>query len=969
MSWHFYYQKTPESAWEIADAKDRDVIVRAVEPPFTTILDLNTEVVDGMKREDMDAIKYRGPLYFDFDSDSIEEVIPQFQKFLSKLTDIDVDLRQVELYASGGKGFHVIVPMEMFLLKPAPSGYPFLPAIYKEIAQQLYVDTLDLRVYTARRGRMFRTLNVKRTNGKYKVQLSVEQARSITPDLYNEWTSQPCEPWAPNPPVHNSELALLFTQSQDKVKELVAKRGTSKADEKLVAQFKGEMPESLKMVGRGENIREDAGFQRIATQIAITAHAIGLSIDQVLADCEGLIESHQSDGYRYNTPNKRRKELIRMYDYMQDNPCYEFSAGAIKNLLVKGTPTPDLSTPIEDEHGVLEEDDDLDIDDDVARGVRFNRAGIFCKTYDKEAKEFKLIKLAHLGLDNVSMVMNLDKEEVVGYEFDVFVEGKYRGRKSVTSNSIATASQLKTTLGSSYSVGMQMTESQAAGFLDLMRKKAEVYNNMIRNVPREGVDVIRLPDTETQQGRVEIIYAAPANLGGVVTLDGVPGKYKLQTVNGSDGEFRSDLLSAPRMDEGDTEELVKFFDSFFRLYDDRVMARVLGYYLACFLAQPLRHKWNQFPILQVYGEAGAGKTSMCQFMGSMHFYNKQPTVWSAGDMTPFALQSLLQSSGSIPVIFDEFKKRELGLKKAQDFMMIMRNSYTGNMGGKGRVNRDAGQSTLSVQQSAAVAPLIFLGEEFESQTAIVDRSIIVPMVGKKTAEDMNADWNFCSSRRTNLGKWGRFCALKALELDMDEMGEMYDDFNAKMLAVAQGMPARPIYNNVVLLMGLEFGRMTLSVYFEDRYNDKFEALKSEILNNLHTAVPRNQSEASKVLSALAALTGRPMSDPFHLELGVDYMPATDGATQEPCVDIHLVNAWDKYSRAKRSQGEEVLYNSEAAFVNALMRHRAVLDNICVDSPLKGGRPSVKVARFNLRTLYDEELVEEFKDLERAKFLS
>ena len=38
-----------------------------------------------------------------------------------------------------------------------------------DIAYELYVDTLDLRVYSGRKGRMWQTPNVKRESGKYNV--------------------------------------------------------------------------------------------------------------------------------------------------------------------------------------------------------------------------------------------------------------------------------------------------------------------------------------------------------------------------------------------------------------------------------------------------------------------------------------------------------------------------------------------------------------------------------------------------------------------------------------------------------------------------------------------------------------------------------------------------------------------------------------------------------------------------------
>jgi len=968
MAWFFYRQKTPESAWEISDARLREAIIKETKPPFTTILDLDTEITDEMGVDDLRNVHYRGPLYFDFDSDDIGGVIPKFQKFLSKLEEMGIDLAQIELYATGGRGFHVVVPMQVFLTNPSKRGYRFLPHIYKEMAYGLYVDTLDMRVYSARKGRMFRTANVERTNGKYKVQLTVEQARCITPERYESLTSKPGPVIKIADPVMNPELALRFTQARSKVEEVIKKRkGRSGVDAKLVEAFSGLFPSTLQMIGRGEHIREGCGFQKIATQLAITAHALGKTEHDLLQVCEGLIESHQSDGSRYNTPTKRKRELSRMYHYMQDNPCYEFSSGAIRSLVEEGVTTSDLDLPTEDPYGVIDEDDeDDDADEAVSKGVRFNKQGIFAKKRMDDGTT-RMVTLSRIGIDNVASLQTLGDPRVCGYEIDLYVEGKFRYRTAVSINAMLSVTEFRRSLSAGASAAMQMTDAQVNAMLDRLRKRAEKNNRTVTNVPREGVDVVPLPDTETETNRVEIIYAGPSAYG-VITKDssGDPDRktgYRLQTVNGSvDGEFKSDLLSAPILE--DTPQTQRFFDRFFDLYEPGVMSRVVGFYLACFLAQPLRYVAHQFPMLQVYGLAGTGKTSMNHLLSHLHSYRRAIPIWSAGDITPFALQSILQSSGSIPVILDELKRREMRSTRAQDFLMIMRNNYTGNSGGKGKVTRDVGQSTLAVVQHASVAPLVFLSEEMETQTAVIDRSVVVAMQNVHRF-DSKSPWHACMNDPRVLSSLGHLCVRKVLELNLGELADQVKAAEMKLAkSCARTLTSRQLYNNAVVLVGLEFGRRVLGLVFGKRYDEKIRALRDTLVTTMDESVPVNQSEASKVLSTLAHLSGKPATDPFGLVLGVDYQPSVHRATKEPCVEIHLFNAWDKYSRYRRAQGEEVLYQSEAAFISAMTHHPCAVDLICAGSTLKGGRSTVKVVRFQLRRLYNEERVEEF-DMGRA----
>ena len=60
-------------------------------------------------------LKYSGPLYFDWDSDSIEETIAPVHRFCDKLVEMGVDMNGLRFYATGGKGFHCEVDPIHFL--------------------------------------------------------------------------------------------------------------------------------------------------------------------------------------------------------------------------------------------------------------------------------------------------------------------------------------------------------------------------------------------------------------------------------------------------------------------------------------------------------------------------------------------------------------------------------------------------------------------------------------------------------------------------------------------------------------------------------------------------------------------------------------------------------------------------------------------------------------------------------------
>lgn len=188
----FWFQLTGgEDAWLEATSEHRQKILRERRPAFMTVLDAHSSPDASWDREEYAKMRYSGPFYQDFDAEDISETIPQFQKFLANLKDMGVNLHCLRLYATGGRGFHIEIPEPVFMSKVPKTGVTALPYVYREMAMSLVVDTLDLRVYTGRRGRMWRTMGVERSkggvpSGRYKVPITVDEALAMTPELYDE---------------------------------------------------------------------------------------------------------------------------------------------------------------------------------------------------------------------------------------------------------------------------------------------------------------------------------------------------------------------------------------------------------------------------------------------------------------------------------------------------------------------------------------------------------------------------------------------------------------------------------------------------------------------------------------------------------------------------------------------------------------------------------------------------------------
>jgi hypothetical protein len=126
----------------------------------------------------------KGDFPLDFDNKNNPENALQNMKTLClyHLPEyFDVDPYDMQFFCSGSKGFHAVIPADVF---GAEAGDPYLPLIYKKIAAEwaskLSLKTLDMSMYCMGKGKMFRIPNVRRSNGRYKVPLTVDEVTNLS---------------------------------------------------------------------------------------------------------------------------------------------------------------------------------------------------------------------------------------------------------------------------------------------------------------------------------------------------------------------------------------------------------------------------------------------------------------------------------------------------------------------------------------------------------------------------------------------------------------------------------------------------------------------------------------------------------------------------------------------------------------------------------------------------------------------
>lgn len=916
MAWYCYWSPKKEAEWQLALASERPKLETGNKAEFTTALDLNADFSD--PNTEHSKVHYRGPFYVDFDSADIAEAIEQFKKFLNNLVDeYEIDLNSISIYASGGKGFHAVIPTALFLDKPSAAGYQGLPMRYKEMAQAMFFDTLDLSVYTAKRGRMWRVANFKRTNNHYKVQISAEEALNMTVEQYDVVTSAPRPALALTKPELSGKLALLFTQASDRVENHLKKNGNRKRDTNLLAKFEGRIPPTITQLMAGEGIKPDIGFQSIATQLAVAAHALGMTKVDFIAGCEGICQNHQGDGTRYGSFRLRKKELERMFDYMADNPMYEFSAGAIKGLIVGNAP--DLNTG-----EVTDVDAEGKSQMSLTLGMSVTKAGI----YKLNSEGFR-VAVCGIGIDNVQYLQHLATGAAIGYQVDVFVDGKYKTKKRLTMDYFSSKARFQGFTMAAGAVGCQASDNQIAALADVMRKVAVTNeeNGIVYVVNREGLDLVPLAD---QPGEFDLIWMSPDK---VLSKRGISYAFVDGIYGGEDMPYKTDLLNAPLIphpkgNRRDGEKYLKpeevaqlkeDLHNLFRINSPTQVAKLVGWTMAAFIAPVLRKEFKQFPLLHIYGTSGAGKSSTTDMLARFQYHINPPVMMSASGST--AVPFTLKSTGTASMILwvDEYKPSEMQHGEANRMKYILRTSYDGLQVGRGRVAKESGESHVVTQSQRQLAPIAFMAEFMETQKAIVERCVIVGL--REQDNKKHAEWFKALGNPQYFGSVGRLLVETILfryepEVFHKALREAEEKIK-EYLGDTQG--PRPIYNLAVAATGLRLLQRALAAFFETEFDAELESLilcLTSPSDSLASEIaPVIKSEIIQVINTLAFLTKcDDAPDDSRMMLGRDY------ATFGDYVEIHARKSFMKYQKHCRAHGEKPLFASSEPFVAALKNY-------------------------------------------------
>ena len=346
MQYLFYKGPEKKGIWRALDEPTLALrIPKAPRIAFTTILSVSEK--PGKSEAVSDDALYQGPFYIDIDNDkektqelNIKKSIKTAQKVVKKLLKNKVKPDQIRVWASGKKGFHIMIPMHVFT-KDVPLRK--LPLTYKYMLGSMkLLDIVDSTVYSHGRGRMWRVENKQRLdNNAFKVGITVDELMELTPERYEQLCSAPREPIPLAPDGEkNGYLSALFNLAHQKALAAI-KPIQVYIDPEIVEGLHGDFPPCAEAMSKGENLDPDKGYNEISTQFGKAVATFKPdNADEVVTAFANTIE-----GDSYDTPEKRHEHTMKAYRISARSKDYAWSCRSMLSVL-KDKESPCLECPI-----------------------------------------------------------------------------------------------------------------------------------------------------------------------------------------------------------------------------------------------------------------------------------------------------------------------------------------------------------------------------------------------------------------------------------------------------------------------------------------------------------------------------------------------------------------------------------------------------------------------------------------------
>jgi len=851
---YLQFRVDKKEKWHLVDEKQLASLEKP--PAFLSVLKVDQDVdfVEEAGDDPLDVVKYKGPMYFDLDNaDDITSVLENSRKLLDRIVHkFGIDPKYIQCWLSGGKGVHLIIPEQLFGVK-RPIKY--LPVIYHELAKQVEVEDLDMGVYSAGKGRLWRCANIARPGkGTYKVSVTVEELRNMDADDYETLTASARPDIEPELPPSNLSVARAETAFKA-AKQAATRRIKAVQNAKTVPtedlRNLSETPGCIqKLITEGDC--PSSNWNQAAMQVAAWV-AARYEKDEESEYLEEVVEPFVKNVDSSSRPTeKERRKHVRDQLNRAFSGRTKFAVGP----LIKTIGEPCHECPLCRGDMSFEGPADADHEDepyDPRTKIKASKNG-YMLVSDNGAKELTTWTFwpdfAVRGLEETESGDFIEgpREAMVGTLVDD------RGNKARDVKITEQAWQSRSTL--MREVGGYVEGATYCGDVEAQK----IFRSILSFASRteEGLESM----TETPVCGIYLERRGNSYLPHYIehgaSIMPTRGSGSVQSRFRYRGESN---LSPSLIDEDfpyiDDTELEDTLHSLLRVNHKPSVAKIAGWFAACHLREHIHHGLlPQFPLLGIWGNASAGKTMtalLFAHLTGMDYQSKAEPI-NMETSKAYPLKRFVSSSTTVPRLVEEINQKGMKASVYSEVMGVFKAAWNRSTIQRGVPTKSAG---VKLQVDRVSSPIVFVCEGRPDSPAVRNRTVEVQLTAQNREEgDRSEQFLKAYAGRRHLFRAAKAMLQRALTMSTDDVSELVE---AQDDLVPKGMDERPRFSFKVLLAGLQFMADALKRCDIDITED-IEELKQAMAEDLDINSEvidreKRRSEVDRILEAVNDMAG------------------------------------------------------------------------------------------------------------------
>lgn len=886
---YLFYQKSGgDESWKYLEdnAQNRKILA---DKKAAFVAALSISAVD---QTDYEKVKYKGDLYFDIDSEDLNESITVARSLINKLRKLEVE--DFSVYLSGKKGLHITVPAKVF---SRGGQVKFLPYIYGKMAERLEVAGLDFAVYSGGKGRLWRQTNVlrKETN-TFKVQIDPDTLITLNEEKYRVLVSSPAPILEPPKDIKKSlPLAEMYEYCKVQVEE----------EEKTKLKFEFEAIPELeelkdvpgcikKLVSTGDE-KLHANFNRAAMQLAGYIKSSGLEI-KVINELVSTMAKNVKSG-TYNTYKKRVQHIksqLRRAKYdprMGYSPKYLFSTmepcgGCI---LCDGS----LDKYYGDNKSSENEIDGCPIFE--YEGRYYVRIG----KVDKPISTFTLSPV--LYSETFDQTTGFSERESTTLDLNYSHLGEQKTyRRNLDERCWDSVSSFKKSISGIDNLVFRGGESDLQDLKHFVFSQ-DVQMGRITKVKSCGIMAQKINTT----GKTMLVYTEP---NYSVNVFGEENTHEVHT----NIQSPPNVFGAPNLDP-ENEVHINLAKKICTINDPYNMAQILGWFIICHFKPHVLACEKQFPVLGLWGNAGSGKSKTAAIMSYLHGvdFEGSDDMVTCGGSTPWSLGTYVSTSTSTPRLLDEFNPAKMDKRKFLQIVDLLKGCWNQQTMTKGQLSRRSDGAEIA--ETKLTGAVCVMAEQYPASEAALIQRMVTVKLSRRSRSGCEDSWGYVYTNRYGIMSIAKALVLTALKTPKATIEYWMNEYR-KVLPSETLIDSRPHFSLRAVLTGLKMYELTMQAHGID-VAEEVNELQQALLEKLdtHTEVisqANNRSVVDKTIDMFAQMAAESAKDETgrtRMKFGVDYI--RDDV--ELIIDVEGV--YGLYKMYTRNQGEPAIITSYKEF--------------------------------------------------------